>query len=707
MYPMQPLFGKRPITPFAPALLLAAALALLLAAPAPADPPAPALVPGGSHALSQFHRDDAAPPAVTRISLDASRLGRPLSPDVFGNFIENLWTVIYDSLWADALHDPALERVDPTDREPQWWDMTGAAQWQEAAGSGYLSAASVRLSVPDGRLSQRVFLPVYRVRGYALTFYARAPQGGGRLVVAVRAGGEGYGPFAPGMDQAGHVVVQTSVSVPGSGWQKLTVHWTLPAGSLAKGQSARLVLTQTGGTVDVDDVSLFPNDAVDRMDPDVLRLAQAWQIPVLRWSGNYSSGYHWREGIGPREMRPTIRNVAWGGPDSHQFGTDEFLDLARRLGATPQIGANVGSGTPEEAAAWVQYCNSPTLRVPLWEVGNELYGGWQIGHTDAKGYADRYVRFRDALLRADPRLRLIANGKADEFNPDGLARDRDWNLSALRAATSNGGQAPDYLSLHPLVSLPGDVGGFPATDRYESIMAHPAALDQTVLPEIERQITDVEGPNAHTRIAPTEWGLIISGDGWQASPNAFTESGAIYNALTLNAFLRHGDWVTLANVTSLLHGGSIHKVRGVPYQDPSCYTQQLYTLARPSLPVATDWTGPARDVPQRGFLPAARDVPDVDVFSALTSDRHALVAFLVNRRLADARPVRLDLKGFAPDVATATLLTSPDPLDGNGWDHPDRVRPRPFPLPPGAEKGALNLTLPPHSLVVLTLRRGH
>ena len=695
------------------ALLLTTALLLPIrgaAAPAPLPQARRSVVPS-TRDLFHFRRDDAAPGGVTRITLDASRVAaRPVSQDVFGNFVENLGTVIYDILWADALHNGDLERIEKTDPEPQWWDGTGSDAWLESPGSGYLSPSSVRLSGPDSTLSQRVYLPATRVRGYTLTLWTRAPAGDGRVTLAVRAGGEKGGPFRPGLETAGRPVVSSTVDVPGPAWQKQTVRWTLPEGAIARGQAARFVISSAGGgAVDVDRVSLFPDDAQDGMDPDVLRAARAWHIPVLRFAGNYSSGYRWREGVGPQEARPTTRNVAWGGPDSHAFGTDEFLDLAARLGATAQIGANAGDGTPAEAAAWVRYCNSSPLtngtrRVPLWEIGNELYGGWQIGHTDAAGNAARFVAFRAAMKQADPTIEIMATGKGDEFGPKGLDRDNAWNLAVLNAALVGGSPAPDYLTLHPLVGLPGSLRGLPYGLEWESAMAHPAFLDQTELPELIQDITRAEGPDGKTRLAPTEWGIIIDGAGWQQGPNHDVTSGAIYNALALNTFLRRSDWVTLANMTALLHGGCIKKSRGVLYVTPEYYTSQLYAAARPRTPVAADWAGPGRDVPARGFLPAAADVPDVDVFSALSADPKTLVAFLVNRDLMAARPVHLSLAGFAARTVTATVLTSADPQAANSWDHPDNVRPQPFALPKLTSSG-LDLTLPPHTLVVLTFRR--
>lgn len=702
-------------TPFTALLLAGLTLAAPLSA-APAKKPitkpitAKVTVVPSTRDLSHFRRDDAAPGGVTRIYLNATHLAaKPLSPDVFGNFVENLGSVVYDTLWANALHNPQLERTDANQHEAPWWDQTGAATWQEADGSGYLSKSCERLAGPDATFSQRVFLPAYRTRRYTLTLWMRAANGAGAITAAIRTGGEADGGFQPGFEAAGQAIVSNAVQVTGGDWQKQTLHWELPAGMLPKGQAARLVLAyRSGQPVEVDDVELFPDDAVDGFDPDTLRVARAWQMPLLRWSGNFSSGYNWRDGIGPYAARPTLRNVAWGSVEPNDFGTDEYLTFTRLLGAARQIGANAGDGTPDMAAAWVRYCNDPKFparRVPLWEIGNELYGGWQIGHTDAAGNAARFVRFRRAMLAADPTIQVMATGQGDEFNPDGLAREKTWNDAVLSAAVADGGASPAYLTIHPLVPLPGGLGDRPYEERFESAMAHPAFMDRTEIPALKQSILDAEGPNAKTRIASTEWGIIVGGDGWQQGPNHNVTAGAIYNALTLNTYLRNGDWVTLANMTALLHGGGIKKNRGVVYVDPQYYTQQLYTVAHPAKPVGTDWAGPGRDVPQRGFLPAVSNVSDVDVFSALTADSGKLVTFLVNRRQSDTRPVSLRVAGFTAARRSATILTSTDPQAGNGWDHPDSVKPVPFALPAPNMAGELHFTLPPHSLMVVTLTR--
>jgi alpha-N-arabinofuranosidase len=299
--------------------------------------------------LFNYRRDDTAAGQITHVHIHAARVGvTPIQQSVFGNFIEHLADLVYQVLWANALQNPNLERLADDNVMPPYWDTAGATAWPDTG--GYLSAHFVRLSAADGSLSQWIFLPVHRTRRYTLTLYARATGGPGRLSLALRAGDDKAGTGLP--------VQQATLSVAQAAWRKFTLHWVLPEGRLAKGQAARFFVTHAGGPdVDVDQIELFPDDAVDGMDPDVIRLARAWNIPVLRLAGNFSSGYHWRDGVGPRLARPTYRNFAWRGVETNQFGTDEFLDFSHRIGATPQIAANAGNGTPEEAADWVRYCN--------------------------------------------------------------------------------------------------------------------------------------------------------------------------------------------------------------------------------------------------------------------------------------------------------------------------------------------------------------
>ena len=686
-------------------------------------------------ALFTYRRDDATAGSVTLIRVDAHRTARAaINQDIFGNFIEHLGGVVYQGLWAQLLINPSLEAVDSAqsrESAPPAWRIKAPAMWRpggndmqgfHSPGYATLLPASGAGERSAGSLVQTIWPPAHRVLDYtgslAVRVLPEADVSAEKQPVAATL----RVTIAP--DRTGaQPIASTLIHATGTEWTLLPIRLVLPAGSLARGEAALLAVEHvSGAAADIDRVELSPSDAIADIDPDVLRKAREWHMPLLRWpGGNFASGYHWRDGIGPRNERPTRRNAAWGDVEPNEFGTNEFLSLCCATGVKPQLTVNAGDGTPEEAAAWVRYCNAPATdtygrlrndsghptpyNVRLWEVGNELYGGWQIGHTVPKENATRFVRFRDAMLRADPGLRLIATGKSDEFLPDGMARNAAWNEALLRASVAGGARPPDYLSIHPLVPLPDSLRRFSYAEQYQSAMAHPAFLDRVLLPDLEQRIAAITGPKSRTRIAVTEWGLIVGGAGWQAGPNHDTLAGAVYNGLCLNAMLRHSDAVTLANMTAFMHGGGIKKPGGVTIVDPQYYTQQLYAAAGLRTPVATEVVGPGTDVPQRGYLPAIRAVPDVDVFAALTGSGGKLIVCAVNRRESGVRAITLQADGFPARRAAATVLAGATPMARNTLKAPDAVRPQRLALVGKSNGGMWRLVLPPHSVAVITLTR--
>ena len=185
--------------------------------------------------------------------------------------------------------------------------------------------------------------------------------------------------------------------------------------------------------------SAIPNDRGFRLD--TLRALRELRVPVVRWPGGcFADDYHWEDGVGPRESRREWRNLWWRGPETNEFGTDEFLEFCRLIGSQPYICANVGSGSPTEASAWVEYCNGAgdtryaNLRrsnghaepygVRYWGVGNENWGCG--GNFTAEEYAAAYRRFATYMRMVDSTAELIACG--DNANgPQGP----DWNQRFL------------------------------------------------------------------------------------------------------------------------------------------------------------------------------------------------------------------------------------------------------------------------------------
>ena len=206
-----------------------------------------------------------------------------------------------------------------------------------------------------------------------------------------------------------------------------------------------------------------PHADEDGFRTDVLDALHDLGFTIVRYpGGNFTSGYHWEDGIGPKGQRPTVRELAWQSIESNQMGTDEFIKLCRKLDWEPMLSANLGTGTPEEARNWVEYCNAPSgtrysdLRaangspepfgVKHWCLGNEMDGPWQLGHVPADQYGTRAQQAAKMIKNVDPDTQLVVCGSSFP----GMDTYLEWDRTVLEHV---GGLA-DYVSLHRYVGNP-------------------------------------------------------------------------------------------------------------------------------------------------------------------------------------------------------------------------------------------------------------
>jgi alpha-N-arabinofuranosidase len=191
---------------------------------------------------------------------------------------------------------------------------------------------------------------------------------------------------------------------------------------------------------------------------DVMEAVKGLGVTLLRWpGGNFVSGYNWKDGIGPKDQRPTRPDQAWGDLDSNRFGTDEFLRYCEKLAIDPYICINAGLGSVNEAREWVEYCNEPRHTswadarsrngrkqpwgAKIWGLGNEIDGPWQLGHKNSEDYVKFAREAGKAMRRADESIQLIASGSS---NFGGNADWIGWNRDVLEGLKGD----IDYLSLH-------------------------------------------------------------------------------------------------------------------------------------------------------------------------------------------------------------------------------------------------------------------
>src|SRR5271167_2809778 len=201
---------------------------------------------------------------------------------------------------------------------------------------------------------------------------------------------------------------------------------------------------------------------------DVLDEIKKLGVPIIRYpGGNFVSGYNWLDGIGPKASRPAVLDKAWNSMNSNEFGTDEFLSWCRLVGTEPLLGLNLGTGTAEQAAALVEYCNldkgtrwsdlrrkngiAEPYKVQKWCLGNEMDGPWQIGHMTATEYGLKAEDAARQMRYVDPSLKLIACGSSGPGMPTYL----EWDREVLEQCY----EYVDGISLHRYFDNTSETGG--------------------------------------------------------------------------------------------------------------------------------------------------------------------------------------------------------------------------------------------------------
>lgn len=459
------------------------------------------------------------------------------------------------------------------------------------------------------------------------------------------------------------------------------------------------------------------NDDGSRVRADVLALIEPLKIPLLRYpGGNFASGYHWEDGIGPKELRPTRFDAAWSAPESNQVGTDEYLALTRQLGIEPFLVVNDGSGTPEEAARWVEYCNSATgpqaarraanghpdpYNVKIWGIGNEVWGRWQIGATSAEKYAGRLIEFAIAMRKVDPSIRLVAVGNtvASDHSDD---PGRLWNDAVLHAAAD----LIDDISFH--LYQPDQDGWRENYDQqtlHSAVCAAPLAAEK-MISRMGAQISDIS-PRKKIGVAFDEWNLWLAPPSGAASMHqvVYTMRDALYCAGMLNVFQRQCGVLSMANLAQLVNVlPLIVTDKDHAFPTPIYWPFRMYTCMHP-LALQVKVLAPSFDSQGLGAnMPAQTNVPYLDVSATRTPDARQLSLGLINRH--PTRRLHLDLHpvGFEHiQPVQAELLAAATPLAFNSFEQPTSVAARKVPIQP-LRNGVLQLTLPPASLMVIQLR---
>ncbi|KAJ7645353.1 glycoside hydrolase family 51 protein [Mycena rosella] len=388
---------------------------------------------------------------------------------------------------------------------------------------------------------------------------------------------------------------------------------------------------------------------------DVLQALKDLNVPVVRYpGGNFVSSYRWQDGVGPKELRPRRPELAWLTEESNQFGTDEFIAWCRLLGAEPYICLNMGTGTLEDALAWLEYCNSSAnthyanmrrkngheapYGVKYWALGNEIWGPWQVGQMDAVDYSKQAYQWAKAMRLLDPTIQLVSCGET------GFA---DWDRVTLKTLAP----VVDFHSIHLYTVSEGN---------HDVNVMGPAAAEKGL--EITKaliELAKIEGNlTKDITVCFDEWNVWCKG-----AEEHYDLSDALAVASWLNVFVRKADIVKIACIAQSVNVISpiITSPTGL-FKQTTYYPLQLFAILMQgtalslhvgvSTPEDDTYTGPT--VPP--FVarlsvhtePAARATKWLDASAVLSPDKTQIRVALVNRH--KTAPVSVPIH-FGPNVA--------------------------------------------------------
>lgn len=436
---------------------------------------------------------------------------------------------------------------------------------------------------------------------------------------------------------------------------------------------------------------------------DVVAALKDIRIPVLRWPGGcFADEYHWMDGIGPREDRPSIYNSHWGGVvENNHFGTHEFFDLCEQLGCEAYVCGNVGSGTVREMKEWVEYMTSPAespmanlrrkngrsepWRLHWFGVGNESWGCG--GHMRPEYYADLYRQYNTYVRTYGPhRIQRIACG------PN--TADFHWtDVLMERAHHHMDGLALHYYTLLDEKWPPSGSALEFGEQQYRSTLK--AALRMEDLIVEHSKIMDKHDPDKRVGLIVDEWGT------WHpvepgTNPGFLYQQNTMRDALVASVhfdlFHRHVDRVHMANIAQMVNvlQAMLLTDGAKMVKTPTYWVFQMYAAHQGAHTVAVEV-----GADKAGDLPAV---------SATAS--HTPSEITVSVSCLDPNQGRtVTLKGLPSGarVKSARLLHGDKLQAHNTFESPEHVHP--VEIHPEVAGGSVRLTLPPASIATISFGR--
>ncbi|MFO7672473.1 MAG: alpha-L-arabinofuranosidase C-terminal domain-containing protein [Lutibacter sp.] len=453
----------------------------------------------------------------------------------------------------------------------------------------------------------------------------------------------------------------------------------------------------------VGENSVIPN--TNGVRNDIIDALKELKIPNLRWPGGcFADTYHWKDGIGPKEERPSMVNRWWGGVvEDNSFGTHDFLDLCEVLGAEPYLAANVGSSTVKEFTEYVEYVKhkggSPMAdlriengrekpwNVTYWGVGNEMWGCG--GNMTPEHYANiyrQYATFMTDWTNSDKLFRIASGANVADYHwTEVLMRDIPKNLI-------------EGVALHSYAYVKWEKKGSSTKFNEEQYFATmKTALRMEELVNKHSDIMDKYDPENKVALIVDEWG------GWYeveegTNPGFLYQQNTMRDAMiagtTLNIFNNHSKRVKMANLAQ-----TVNVLQAVILTEgdkmlltPTYHVMKMYNVHHDAQLLPISFDGPA-------YTYGGESLPALSV--SASKDKNGLVHIsLVNIDSKKENKVEIDLKELGIGKFTGSILTSAKVEDHNTFNNPNTIVPAVF-KNFKVKKNTVEITIPPFSVIVL------
>jgi len=702
---------------------------------------------------------DDAPPALgaALVTVNTDRKLGPINPRIFGQYTEETLTSFDGGISSQLLFNRKFEMPEP--RNAQNFLFKGVSEGWDPIGLDtgvtlvldrdvyYSSGQSQRITFAGGdtpagiqQRGLRHVLPQFLINQHINDPFTFKPGERYRVRLAIKNQDlNGTVHVALGESHSKQVAAHDFQFSAGKDWD---IYECELVPSAAANDAKFMIYIDSPGTVWVDSVSMVRADLDDGgFRKDALELTRRLQPTTIRWPGGwFVSDYHWQDGIGPVDRRPARLNRAWMAYTANDVGVDEFMQLCSKVGAEPYICVNVGTGTPEEAAALVEYVSGTNRTkwgrvreenghpepypAKVWNVGNEEWLP-TLGGTKGSVYARRFDEYAKAMRAVDPSIELVAVGAFDipkgVIPPDSPAYPilrylPDWNKEVLPVV----GATMNLYSVHHY-NPEDDIKDLSATEMNRAAMVSAEDLSGK-LDRLHAQMKEYAPAGKILPVALDEWAVNLPKDppeGASAKPPQGVEDakqiglygtvlslrdavaeGAVYNLMQR----RPQDFgLSTRTIVYAYMLGLIGIGRDRVVASPSALSVELFATRDRCESLETAVEGPTFDVaPARGYL-GAKNANLLDVSARLHSDGKTLAIFVVNRDIEKEIPGTVRILGaMAGKTAELALISNANLLEWNTFAEPERVKITRSRVP--VENGEVRYTFPAHSISRLTIR---